>query len=126
MTPFQEVHLELLKGQVTSLFKYYNSLKCKRITMLAFLPHIENGKEVVRYTTGDPTPVTSTRLKIDIIVQAGGMEFIFRQTYNYGVPMHVDVEFAPTGDMDHDLIELEYAISIATEHTAFEISKLVK
>lgn len=121
MTLKSEVHFEMLHLQVASIFKYYNTAAKDRWEMEHYTPlTIENNINVSYKLELKADSISRKCLSINVVVE--GRTFTFSQNYNYGVPLDNSVTYLPV-NVNKDLIDLEYALSIATEHTAHQIAK---
>jgi len=121
MTLKTDVHFEMLHLQVAAIFKYYNLAAKERWEMEHYTPLTLDNKIAVSYKLELATTSISRRsLSISVVVE--DRTFTFSQNYNYGVPLDTGVTYLPL-NANKDLIDLEYALSIATEHTAHQIAK---
>lgn len=116
-----EIHFEMLHLQVASIFKYYNTSAKERWEMEHYESLLDDSGPVVSYKL-ELKPDSISRKSLSISVVVGDRTFTFIQNYNYGVPLDNGVTYLPV-NVDKDLIDLEYALSIATEHTAHQIAK---
>lgn len=114
-------HFDMLQFQIGSIFKYYNENVTNKWVMESFEPLVIEGGTIVSYEiVQDPEAPARRRLFIRITVE--GRLFKFFQDYSYGVPLSGGVHYQQI-NKDKDLADMEYALSIATEHTALQISK---
>lgn len=117
-----EVQFEMLSAQVASIFKYYASVTKDKWVIGEFEPLLVDSKPIVSYLVEqDPEHPARRRITIKIVVDERVYKFF--QNYNFGVPLDSGVSYAQINP-EKDLIDLEYALSIATEHTASQIAKL--
>lgn len=117
-----DIHKAMLEEQVAAIFRYYRGVVKTRWVLGSFETLIYDGKPVVTYSAvTDETNPKHTTLNIDVTVE--DRIYTFYQNYNFGVPRDSGVKFQSNGNIDKDLIDMEYAISIATEHTAVQIAK---
>lgn len=121
MTSRSDIHFELLHVQVNSIFKYYSEHVTDKWCMANFEPLVDDGQVVVSYKV-DQDPDSPARRQLSITVTVDGRDFRFFQNYSYGVMLSGGVQYTPSNP-DKDISDLEYALSIGTEQTAYQLSK---
>lgn len=118
-----DVHFEMLNEQVTSIFKYYDKAVINRWEMADYVTTLNDGVPLISYSV-EHDKSTQSRRRLVITIAANKREFKFYQNYNFGVALDSGVEFVPhETSREQDLIDFEYALSIATEDVASQIAK---
>lgn len=117
-----ETHHEILCAQVGTLFAY-----CRRsnlpITLIeSFEPLVVDGRPIISYLV-EKDPEASAKRTATIKVVVEDRVFKFFNNYSYGVPLGGGIIYDNSKTPEKDLIDIEYALSIATEHLASQISK---
>lgn len=121
MSKRNEVHFEMLSAQVASVFKFYIGSTKDKWSIGGFEPMLVDSKPIVSYLV-EQDPEHQARRRITIKVSVDERVYKFFQNFNFGVPLDGGVTYTPISP-EKDIIDLEYALSIATEHTAAQIAK---
>ncbi|ARV76991.1 hypothetical protein PHABIO_360 [Pseudomonas phage Phabio] len=121
MSKHPEIHFEMLHLQVASIFKYYGGMVSDKWVMATYKPLTIDGVNVIEYSL-EQDEATPAKRKLVITIMVEERQFTFYQNYNYGVPLDNGITYLPK-QVNKDLIDLEYALSIVTEHTADQIVK---
>jgi len=121
MSKHPEIHFEMLHLQIASIFKYYGSMVSDKWVMATYKPLTIDGVNVIEYSL-EQDEATPAKRKLVITIMVEERQFTFYQNYNYGVPLDNGITYLPK-QVNKDLIDLEYALSIVTEHTADQIVK---
>lgn len=118
----QRIQFEILCSQSSALFDYYNRSQLGRWEIGEFEPMVIDGNVIISYLI-EPDPKNDARRKVTVKVNVEGRNFRFYRDYSYGVPLGGGVVYNNKISPEKDLIDLEYALSIATEHMASQIAK---
>lgn len=119
----QEIHLEILCSQINALFTYYSRSKLKKRWVIEeFEPLIVDSRPIVSFLV-EVDPKAESKRKVVIKVAVEDRVFSFFNNYSYGVPLSGGVHYTNKLSPEKDLIDIEYALSVATEHLAGQIAK---
>lgn len=137
MSKTTHTHAMLLAVQLASIFKHVDDLGHHRESYRTFEPLEE---DVITFNYDDATG-RKGRSALDIIVRTERNVFRFRQLYNFGLLLELEITFQDSTDQfvpflpdvlasaDDEtdildrMIDFEYGISILTEHVAKQLTR---
>lgn len=137
MSKHTHTHAMLLALQLASVFKYVADAGHHREIYKSFHP-LEG--DVITFTYNDQGN-RKGRVSVDILVKTEHNTFVFKQWYNFGLLLELELlyyradgstdylmaNFLESDDSDSEMsgrmIDFEYAISILTEHVATQLNR---
>lgn len=141
MNTSMKIHVELLQRQVAELFRAVNDRAIHRNRYNDFKPMVLDGQPVIEFSHTLPEK-SNGRSYADIHVKTEACDFWFRQWFNFGVLLNMEILYRyPTGpthilnvtldqitddpsEQHKILIDFEYALSMATESVATNLTNL--
>lgn len=130
-------HAMLLALQLASVFKYVADAGHHREIYKSFQPLDD---DIITFTYNDQG-TRKGRVSVDVLVRTEQNTFMFRQWFNFGILLELELLYCPSEGVTYSLmanfldsddsdsevsgrmIDFEYAISILTEHVAKQLNR---